>query len=162
MRTTVTIDDRLLELAKERAHEQHLTLGQLVERGLQAELMRPTVDRGERPELPTLEIGENGEAKLDLWCKSGRGQFSVAGDTVIFMPGTIADNSCTPSLAQADDALIAKAPCKKRTRHTPGSFFWSGTQRIRYPRIRPTPPAGPAFPRRSPPPAAPWPMPSTH
>lgn len=57
MRTTVTIDDRLLELAKERAHEQHLTLGQLVERGLQAELMRPTVDRGERPELPTLEIG---------------------------------------------------------------------------------------------------------
>ena len=54
MRTTVTIDDRLLELAKERAHEQHLTLGQLVERGLQAELMRPAVDRGERPELPTL------------------------------------------------------------------------------------------------------------
>jgi hypothetical protein len=57
VRTTVTIDDRLLALAKQRAHEQHLTLGQLVERGLQAELMRPVADRGDLPELPTLAIG---------------------------------------------------------------------------------------------------------
>src|ERR1700761_7456241 len=56
---------------------------------------------------PVIEIGENGEAKLDLWCKSGQGQFSVAGETVIFMAGQLADNNCSPSLAQADDALIA-------------------------------------------------------
>lgn len=56
---------------------------------------------------PVIEIGENGEAKLDLWCKSGRGQFSVAADTVIFMPGELAQTSCTPTLAQADDVLIA-------------------------------------------------------
>ena len=37
--------------------------------------------------IPTLEIGDNGEAKLDLWCKTGTGQFSVAGNTVIFVPG---------------------------------------------------------------------------
>lgn len=73
--------------------------------GLEMTLDAPKMAGARR--LPTLEIGENGEAKLDLWCKSGRGQFSVAGDTVIFMPGTIADNGCTPALAQADDALIA-------------------------------------------------------
>ncbi|MBY0380830.1 MAG: META domain-containing protein [Xanthobacteraceae bacterium] len=56
---------------------------------------------------PVIEIGENGEAKLDLWCKSGRGQFSVAADTVIFLPGEMSDTACTPALAQADDALIA-------------------------------------------------------
>jgi hypothetical protein len=56
---------------------------------------------------PVIEIGENGEAKLDLWCKSGQGQFSVAADTVIFMSGPLTENACTPSLAQADDALIA-------------------------------------------------------
>ena len=35
--------------------------------------------------MPTLEIGDNGEATLDLWCKAGKGQFSVAGNTVIFV-----------------------------------------------------------------------------
>ena len=25
--------------------------------------------------LPTLEIGDSGEATLDLWCKAGKGQF---------------------------------------------------------------------------------------
>ncbi len=57
--------------------------------------------------IPTLEIGDNGEAQLDLWCKSGKGQFSVANDTVIFVPGTMEDRGCTPERAQLDDALIA-------------------------------------------------------
>jgi hypothetical protein len=35
VRTTIAIDDRLLELAKRRAHESHTTLGQVVEHALQ-------------------------------------------------------------------------------------------------------------------------------
>ena len=57
--------------------------------------------------IPTLEIGDNGEAKLDLWCKSGNGQFSGAGNTVIFVPGQLQDRDCPPARAQADDELIA-------------------------------------------------------
>ena len=57
--------------------------------------------------IPTLEIGDNGEAKLDLWCKSGTGQFSVAGNTVIFVPGKLQDRDCSPARAQADDELVA-------------------------------------------------------
>ena len=57
--------------------------------------------------IPTLEIGDNGEAKLDLWCKSGTGQFSVAGNTVIFVPGQLQDRDCPPARAQADDDLVA-------------------------------------------------------
>jgi len=56
---------------------------------------------------PTLEIGDNGEAALDLWCKSGRGQFSVAGNTVIFVPGQLQARDCTPAQAQADDEILA-------------------------------------------------------
>lgn len=56
--------------------------------------------------IPRLEIGENGEAQLDLWCKAGKGQFSVANDTVIFVPGAMQDNGCPPERAQADDALV--------------------------------------------------------
>ena len=56
---------------------------------------------------PTLEIGDNGEAALHLWCKSGTGQFSVAGNTVIFVPGQLQARDCTPAQAQADDEILA-------------------------------------------------------
>ncbi|MET4798241.1 META domain-containing protein [Bradyrhizobium sp. LB11.1] len=57
--------------------------------------------------IPNLEIGDNGEVVLELWCKGGKGQFSVAGNTVIFVPGPIQDRSCPPARAQADDDLVA-------------------------------------------------------
>ncbi len=56
--------------------------------------------------IPTIEIGDNGEARLDLWCKSGRGQFSIANNTVIFMAGAMDDTACAPASAEADDALL--------------------------------------------------------
>lgn len=57
--------------------------------------------------IPNIEIGDHGEVVLELWCKGGKGQFSVAGSTVIFVPGQIQDRSCQPAKAQADDDLVA-------------------------------------------------------
>jgi hypothetical protein len=57
--------------------------------------------------IPSLDIGDNGEVILSLWCKTGKGQFSVANDTVIFVPGQLDDRNCTPASAQADDALVS-------------------------------------------------------
>ncbi len=57
--------------------------------------------------IPNLEIGDAGEVVLELWCKGGKGQFSVAGNTVIFVPGQIQDRTCPPARAQADDELVA-------------------------------------------------------
>ncbi|HAO42826.1 MAG TPA: META domain-containing protein [Afipia sp.] len=83
--------------------------------------------------IPTLEIGDNGEAQLDLWCKSGKGQFSVANDTVIFVPGTMEDRGCTPERAQLDDALInalgAAATWKRQGDFV--SFIGAATLRFR-------------------------------
>lgn len=56
--------------------------------------------------IPNIEVGDNGEVVLELWCKGGKGQFSVAGNTVIFVPGAIQDRSCPPAKAQADDDLV--------------------------------------------------------
>ena len=53
--------------------------------------------------MPTLEIGDNGEATFYLWCKDGKGQFSVAGNTVIFVPGPMQERACSPELAAFDD-----------------------------------------------------------
>ena len=71
------------------------------------EMMLETAPQPGSKRIPTLEIGDNGEAKLDLWCKTGTGQFSVAGNTVIFVPGQLQDRDCPPARAQADDDLVA-------------------------------------------------------
>jgi hypothetical protein len=71
------------------------------------EMTLEAAPQGGSKRIPTLEIGDNGEAKLDLWCKSGKGQFSVAGNTVIFVPGQLQDRDCPPARAQADDDLVA-------------------------------------------------------
>jgi heat shock protein HslJ len=57
--------------------------------------------------IPSLEIGDNGEVVLELWCKGGQGQFSVAGNTIVFVPGAMETRNCPPDRAQADDDLIA-------------------------------------------------------
>ncbi len=69
-----------------------------------------TLDSSRMPgskRIPSLDIGDAGETRVDLWCKSGKGQFSVAGDTVIFVAGVMEERDCTPERAQADDDLIA-------------------------------------------------------
>ena len=69
-----------------------------------------TLDVGRQPgskRIPNLEIGDAGEVVLELWCKGGKGQFSVAGNTVIFVIGEMETRPCPPERAQADDDLIA-------------------------------------------------------
>ena len=69
-----------------------------------------TLDVGRQPgskRIPNLEIGDNGEVVLELWCKGAKGQFSVAGNTVIFVAGAMENRNCAPDRAQADDDLIA-------------------------------------------------------
>ncbi len=69
-----------------------------------------TLDAAPQPgskRVPNLEIGDDGEAVLELWCKAAKGQFSVAGNTVIFVPGPLEDRACPPAKAQADDELVA-------------------------------------------------------
>jgi hypothetical protein len=69
-----------------------------------------TLDAARQPgskRVPNMEIGDNGEAVLELWCKGGKGQFSVAGNTVIFVAGQLEDRACPPGKAQADDDLVA-------------------------------------------------------
>ena len=52
--------------------------------------MEMTLDAARLPgskRVPDLDIGDHGEVVLELWCKGGKGQFSVAGNTVIFVAG---------------------------------------------------------------------------
>jgi heat shock protein HslJ len=94
-----------------------------------------TLDVARQPgskRLPTLEIGDSGEATLDLWCKAGTGQFSVAGNTVVFVAGPLQDRACPPARAQADDELLA-ALSEAATWQRQGDFVsFIGTRSLRF------------------------------
>ena len=69
-----------------------------------------TLDAARQPgskRLPTLDIGDAGETRVELWCRGGTGQFSVAGNTVIFVLGAMEARACSPAQTQADDELVA-------------------------------------------------------
>ena len=72
--------------------------------------MEMTLEAAQQPgskRIPDLDIGDAGETTLELWCKGGKGQFSVAGNTVVFVAGPLQDRACPPERAQADDDLVA-------------------------------------------------------
>ena len=57
--------------------------------------------------VPGLEVSASGEATIDLWCKSGRGQVVVAGDTITIIPGEMGASQCSPEQTRADDETLA-------------------------------------------------------
>ncbi len=94
-----------------------------------------TLDVGRMPgskRIPNLEIGDAGEVVLELWCKGGKGQFSVAGNTVIFVAGEMENRTCPPDRAQLDDDLIA-ALSDAATWKRQGDFVsFIGTKTLRF------------------------------
>jgi hypothetical protein len=94
-----------------------------------------TLDAARQPgskRVPDLDIGDNGEVVLELWCKGGKGQFSVAGNTVIFVAGQIEDRACPPARAQLDDELVA-ALSEATTWKRQGDYVsFIGTKTLRF------------------------------
>jgi hypothetical protein len=94
-----------------------------------------TLDVARQPgskRIPNIEIGDSGETVLELWCKGGKGQFSVAGNTVIFVAGPLQDRGCPPAQAQADDDLLA-ALSEAATWKRQGDFVsFIGTKTLRF------------------------------
>ena len=82
--------------------------------------------------IPNLDIGEAGEVVFELWCKGGKGQFSVAGNTVIFVPGAMENRSCPPDRAQADDELIAALTDVSTWKRQDDLVLFVGTKTLRF------------------------------
>jgi|ERR1700733_13653639 hypothetical protein len=94
-----------------------------------------TLDAARQPgskRLPTLEIGDNGEATLELWCKGGKGQFSVAGNTVIFVAGPLQDRACASTQAEADDELVAALTEAETWKRQGDSVSFIGSRSLRF------------------------------
>lgn len=77
MRTTITIDDGLLETAKRRARERHTTLGKLIEDGLRREFAVIDEPPAAGPPLP---VFHGGGLRPGIDPASNASLFDAAGD----------------------------------------------------------------------------------
>jgi hypothetical protein len=94
-----------------------------------------TLDAARQPgskRLPTLDIGDRGEVTLELWCKGGKGQFSVAGNTIVFVAGPLEDRACPPARAQADDDLVAALSAAATWKRQGDLVSFMGTKTLRF------------------------------
>jgi len=82
--------------------------------------------------VPDLDIGDNGEVVLELWCKGGKGQFSVAGDTMIFVAGQMEERACPSAEAQADDDLLAALTEATTWRRQGDAVSFTGSKTLRF------------------------------
>lgn len=57
--------------------------------------------------IPMLEIEENGEASIDLWCTSARAQATVGEASITIVPGEVAQTPCEPDRQASDANLLA-------------------------------------------------------
>ena len=97
--------------------------------------MEMTMDVPPQPgskRIPNLEIGDRGEVVLELWCKGGKGQFSVAGNTVIFVAGAMENRNCPPNRAQADDELIAALTDAATWKRQGDAISFIGSKTLRF------------------------------
>lgn len=65
MRTTVAIDDEILDAARRRARSRGMTLGQVVEAALRRELAAGR-DKGDAPPVPVFTGGTGARPGVDL------------------------------------------------------------------------------------------------
>jgi hypothetical protein len=97
--------------------------------------MEMTLDAARQPgskRIPDLDIGDQGEVILELWCKGGKGQFSVAGNTIIFVQGQLENRDCPPARAQADDDLLAALSEVSTWKRQGDSVFFIGPRTLRF------------------------------
>jgi heat shock protein HslJ len=94
-----------------------------------------TLDAARMPgskRIPSIEVGDNGEVILELWCDGGKGQFSVAGNTIVFVPGAMENRSCAPERAQADNDLLAALGDMTSWRRQGDQVTFIGSKSLRF------------------------------
>ena len=57
--------------------------------------------------LPVIAVSPDGQAQIDLWCKRGTGQVTIAGEAITITIGAMRDEPCPAERQQADEEMLA-------------------------------------------------------
>ena len=82
--------------------------------------------------IPNLEIDRTGNVIIELWCKGAKGQFAVANDTIVFVPGPVDNRNCPADRAAADDALLTALADAATWRRQGDTLVLAGSRQLRF------------------------------
>jgi heat shock protein HslJ len=57
--------------------------------------------------IPSLDIGQDGTADIDLWCRTVKARLVVAANTITIITSEMSARQCPPDRARADEELVA-------------------------------------------------------
>jgi hypothetical protein len=96
------------------------------------ELLMDVAPVGGSKRVPGLQFLSNGAVEIDLWCVSGRGQASVAADSVTIVPTALQDNQCSAERKRMDEELLNKLMQVTAWRWEGSVLVLVGPQALRY------------------------------
>jgi heat shock protein HslJ len=96
------------------------------------ELFLDTPPIGKARRVPSLEVAADGQATIDLWCASGSGQVTIAGDAIAIVTGPMVETQCSPERLRGDDALREALAAVTTWRRDGEAVVLIGTQTLRY------------------------------
>ena len=82
--------------------------------------------------VPSLDIGANGAAEIDLWCNTVRSQLVVAGDTITILTGPRTERPCPPERARDDEEMLSALTEVTNWRREGDMLILTGTRTIRF------------------------------
>jgi heat shock protein HslJ len=87
---------------------------------------------GKSRKIPSLEVSAGGQAQIDLYCASGQGQVTIAGDAITIVPGPMVVQQCMPDRLRGDDDLMAALTAVTGWRREGDAVVLIGTRTLRY------------------------------
>ncbi len=82
--------------------------------------------------VPVLQVSANGDAEIDLWCTSGKGQVVFADKTIAIIPVAMRDNQCSPEQLAIDESLLAELTEMTSWRREGEVIVLSGSKTLRF------------------------------
>jgi hypothetical protein len=82
--------------------------------------------------VPVLDIGDRGDAEIDLWCSSVKAQLIIAANTITIITGEKSSQPCAPDRLRADDELLAALNQTTNWRMENSALVFTGGKTLRF------------------------------
>src|SRR5713226_4318253 len=82
--------------------------------------------------IPSLDIGQNGTADIDLWCNTVKARLVVAANTITIITGEMSARQCPPDRARADDDLLTALNQVTNWRMDDSALVLTGGKTLRF------------------------------
>jgi heat shock protein HslJ len=82
--------------------------------------------------IPSIDIGQDGTADIDLWCNAVKARLVIAGNTITIITGDMPARSCPPERARADDELLSALNEVTTWRMESEALVFAGSRTLRF------------------------------